>query len=110
MGVANDKKVIKEAKNVLVSSISNLFESTRERKYTYSQRAKPLSRKVYCRRNKMNAGTVSHIETGRFLNLSLPQLRVYLASIRGRDDSTFLDEFGKIHAGLKAIDKVLKIF
>lgn len=110
MGVANNKKVIKETRNALVSTISNLFESTRERKFTYSQSAKPLPRKLYCRRNNMNAGTVSHIETGRFLTLSLPQIRIYLASIRGKDERRFLGEFAKVYEGLKAIDKVLKIF
>jgi len=41
MGKANDKKVVRETRDLLLRSIGNLLESHRERRYTYAQRPTP---------------------------------------------------------------------
>ncbi len=50
MAKGNDKKVVKQARELLLGTIGNLLESHRERRFAYSQRAKPLPRRLFCRR------------------------------------------------------------
>jgi len=88
MAKANDKKVVKQAREVLLGALGNLLESHRERKFTYAQRAKPLPRRLFCRRNNLDPAIVSWIETGRFLRLNLSHLRHYLAAVYGRKTHT----------------------
>lgn len=107
MGKANDKKVVKDARDLLLRSIGNLFESHRERRFAYAQRPTPLPRRLFCRRNTLVEPTVSHIETGRFLGLRFNQLRVYLATIYGRNDIAFSNSSRKVYEGLKEMDNFL---
>lgn len=107
MGKANDKKVVKETRDLLLRSIGNLLESHRERKFAYAQRPTPLPRRLFCRRNNLVGSTVSHIETGRFLGLNFNQLRIYLATIYGRHDIAFANSFKKVYDGLKEMDNLL---
>jgi len=109
MAKANDKKVVKETRNLLLSAMGNLLESHRERKFTYAQRSTPLPRRVFCRRFRLIEATVSHIETGRFLNLDFNQLRMYLAATHGRTDVNFLNSFRKVYEGIKEIDDLLRM-
>jgi len=108
MGKGNDKKVIKQTKALLLRTIGNLMESHRERKFAYAQCATPLSRRLFCKRNNLVEPTVSHIETGLFLGLKFDQLRLYLATIYGRNDAVFLNSFRKVYDGLKELDDLLK--
>jgi len=107
MGKANDKKVVRKARNLLCDSLSNLLESHRERRFTYSQKATPLSRRLFCRRNQLAESQVSHIETGRFLDISFDQLRIYLVTTYGRNNKEFATSFHKVYEGLKEIDSLL---
>jgi hypothetical protein len=109
MGKANDKKVVKETRDLLLRSMGNLLESHRERRFTYAQRATPLPRRLFCNRNRLVEPTVSHIETGRFLGLRFEQLRLYLATTYGRNDVTFLNSFRKVYQGLKELDALLRM-
>jgi hypothetical protein len=109
MGKANDKKVVKETRDLLLRSMGNLLESHRERKFTYSQKATPLPRRLFCTRNHLVEPTVSHIETGRFLRLNLSQLRLYLATTYGRNDVPFLNSLKKVYDGLKEMDNLLSM-
>ena len=109
MGKANDKKVVKGTRDLLLRSVGNLLESHRERKFTYSQRATALPRRLFCRRNRLNESTVTHIETGRFLGLNFNQLRIYLATTYGRNDLTFTNSCRKVYDGLKELDALLKM-
>ena len=113
MGVANDKKVVRDATKMLLTALSNLLESQRERKFrraTKDKKGKPLPRRLFCREIKgIGESTVAYMETGRMLNLSFPQkIRIYLAAIRKKDDLRFLKSFHKIYVGIKAVDNVLK--
>jgi hypothetical protein len=108
MAKGNDKKVVKEARALLLSALGNLLESHRERKFTYSQSPRPLPRKLFCKRNSLNESTVAHIETGRFLKLDVSQLRRYLATTYGRSDAKFATSAKKAYDGLKDLEAFLK--
>jgi hypothetical protein len=110
MAKANDKNVVRQTRQLLLGTLGNLWESHRERKFTYSQRARPLPRKLFCTRNDLIPSTVAHIETGRFLSLSFAQLRQYLATIYGRSDANFTSSVRKVYDGLKELEQVLKEF
>ena len=107
MGKANDKKVAREARALLLRTIGNLLESHRERRFTYSTKAKPLTRKLFCNKNNLQEGTVACIETGRFLDFTFPQLRLYLATTYGRDDEKFKTSAKKVYDGVKELDNFL---
>jgi hypothetical protein len=107
MGKSNNKKVVKEARSVLTSALSNLLESERERKFKYKVGGGPKSRKTFCNKFNLVEPTVAHIETGRLLGLKFEQLRVYLAAVRGRDDTEFLESFKKVYTGLRELDSLL---
>jgi hypothetical protein len=107
MAKANDKKVVKQARELLLMALGNLLESHRERKFTYASRPRPFSRKKFCSQNNLNASTVAFIETGRFLSLKFSQLRTYLATIYGHNDADFAASMKKVYDGLKELDKVL---
>lgn len=110
MAKGNDKKVVKQTRDLLLRTIGNLLESHRERKFTYAQRARPLPRRLFCSRNQnMVESTVSHIETGRFLGLDFGQLRLYLATVYGRNDQAFVNSIKKVYDGLKELDALLKV-
>jgi len=108
MGKADDKKVIREARNLLVVAMGNLLESERERKFTYRSKPGPKRRKTFCNKFKLTESTIAWIETGRMLGLRFDQMRSYLAAIRRKDDVAFLESFKKVYDGLKALDTVLK--
>src|SRR5437762_9099623 len=82
MAKGNDKKVVKQAHAVLLTAISNLLMSHRER--TFQQ-----SRADFCGHYNLNESTVGHIETGRFLGLNFSQLRSYLAATHATNDQAF---------------------
>ncbi len=107
MGKANDKKVVKETRDLLLRSMGNLFESHRERSFRYAQKVTPLPRRLFCRRKGLDEGSVSFIETGRFLRLKLNRIRMYFAVTYGKSDVSFLNSFGKVYEGLKEIDNLL---
>ena len=107
MAKGNDKKVVRQARHVVLDTLGNLFESHRERKFT--QGGRPLSRAQFCTGNNLNESTVSHIETGRVLGLTFPQLRRYLATTHGRNDAKFSDSAKKVYDGLKELDNLLKM-
>ena len=109
MGKANDKKVVKGTRDLLLRSMGNLLESHRERRFTYSQRPTPLPRRLFCKRKRLVEATVSHIETGRFLGLRFDQLRLYLATTYGRNDAPFLNSLRRVYDGLKELDNLLKM-
>jgi len=109
MGKANDKKVVKETRDLLLRTMGNLLESHRERKFTYSQKSTPLPRLLFCKRNSLVEPTISHIETGRFLGLKFDQLRLYLATTYGRKDPAFSNCFRKVYEGLRELDVLLKM-
>jgi len=108
MAKGNDKKVVKEARALLLRTLGNLLESHRERKFTYAQRARPLPRHLFCSRNNLDEGIVSFIETGRFLSLDFARLRLYLATTHGRNDPAFVTSVRKVYDGLKELDELLK--
>jgi hypothetical protein len=110
MAKGNDKKVAKLARDLLLRTLGNLLESYRERKFTYAQRARPLPRRLFCRRTgSMVESTVAHIETGRFLSLDFAQLRRYLATTHGRNDQAFVTSARRVYDGLKEVDGFLKM-
>jgi len=108
MGKQNDKKVVKEARNLLISTLSNLLESERERKFTYKTKARHKSRKTVCKKTGLPKTHVTFIETGRLMRLKSSDLRPYFAALRGKDDHEFYENFKKIHEGLKAVDYILR--
>jgi hypothetical protein len=108
MAKGNDKKVVRQAREVLLGALGNLLESHRERKFTYAQRAQPLSRRLFCRRNGLNRSTVAFIETGRFLSLNFGQLRRYLAATYGRNDADFAASVKKVYDGLRGLEDLLR--
>ncbi len=108
MAKGNDKKVVKHARELLLKTIGNLLESDRERKFTYAQRARPLPRRLFCKRNRLNQSTVAFIETGRFLSLNFNQLRRYLATTYGRHDADFTTSVRKVYDGLKELEELLE--
>ena len=108
MAKGNDKKVVKEARALLLSTLGNLLESHRERKFTYSQKAKPLPRRLFCTRNQRDPAIVAAIETGRFLSLNFSHLRNYLATTYGRNDAEFTESARKVYDGQKELEIFLK--
>ncbi|MRR59251.1 MAG: hypothetical protein EG824_13730 [Deltaproteobacteria bacterium] len=108
MGKQNDKKVIREARSLLISALSNLLESERERKNPYKSKPGHKPRRTFCNKVGLSQPTVVMIETGRFTDLRFEQIRPYLAALKGRDDRTFYENFKKVYEGLKAIDFVLR--
>jgi hypothetical protein len=110
LGKQNDKKVVRETRNLLTVALGNLLESERERKFSYRTRTGPKTRKAFCNKFHLNKSTVTWIETGRMLRLNVDKLRIYLAAVRGKDDKSLLLSFRKIYEGLKEIDKLLTQF
>jgi hypothetical protein len=108
MAKGNDKKVVKEARALLLSTLGNLLESHRERNFAYSQSPRPLPRKLFCKRNSLKEPTVAHIETGRFLQLDVGQLHTYLATTYKRNDVKFKTSVKRVYDGLKELDALLK--
>ena len=108
MAKGNDKKVVKQACDLLLGTFGNLLESHRERKFTYSQRARPWSRKRFCKDKNLNPSNVAYIETGRFLSLNFSHLRQYLAHTYGRNDADFTTSARKVYDGLKELEEFLK--
>ena|SRR5437016_449981 len=106
MAKGNDKKVVKQAHGALLSAMGNLLESHRERKFRSAGRAK--SRSAFCAENSLVKSTVAHIETGRFLGLTFPQLRRYLATTHGKGSAAFATSAKKVYDGLKEMDNLLK--
>ncbi len=107
MAKGNDKKVVKQARELLLGTIGNLLESHRERRFTYAQRPRPLPRRLFCRRNNLDQGIVTFIETGRFLSLDFGRLRHYLATTYGRNDAKFVASVKKVYDGLKELGNLL---
>ena len=107
MAKGNDKLIVKLAKATLVGAISNLLESHRERAFR-GRNGKPLSRQEFCEGNGLVTGTVSHIESGRFLGLTTPQLRQYLAVTHKRADAKFAESLKKVYDGLRELDELVK--
>ena len=106
MAKGNDKKVVREAHALLLTSISNLLESHRER--TFRKKRKAKSRAEFCGNCGLNQSNVAHIETGRFLGLTFPQLRSYLAAAYGTNDAAIATSAKKVYDGLKELPKLLK--
>lgn len=106
MAKANDKKVVRQAHNLLLSAVGNLLESHRERRFRHAGRAQ--SRAAFCAQHHLGASTVAHIETGRFLSLTFPQLRHYLAVTYGRHDGAFATSAKKVYDGLKEMNRLLE--
>ncbi len=100
MGKANDKKVVKQAKETLVLALSNLLESARERKYQ--------TRAGFVAQFGQNKSTVTNIETGRFLNHDFAQIRIYLGALTAKSNTKMATSFKKVYDGLKEIDELLK--
>jgi len=105
MAKANDKKVVRKARQLVLDTLGNLLESHRERKFTNG--GKPLSRAQFCKGRGLNESNVSHIETGLALGLGFPQLRHYLAAIYGRHDAKFSNSAKKVYDGLKELNDFL---
>lgn len=101
MAKGNDKKVVKQARELLLVTIGNLLESHRERKFTGS-------RDQFCQNNNLEPSTVAFIETGRFLSLKVSQLRRYLATTHARSDSKFANSVKKVYDGLKELEELMK--
>lgn len=109
MGKGNDKKVVREARHLLLSALGNLLESDRERKFRRPhQKQRPLSRDEFCAQKHLPDTNVSFIETGRFLDLDFAHLRLYLANTYGKSDVAFVTSVKKVYDGLKELDKLLK--
>lgn len=108
MAKGNDKKVVKQARELLLGTLGNLLESHRERRFTYAQRARPLPRRLFCSRNNLDPAIVAWIETGRFLSLNFSHLRHYLAIIYGRNDASFTTSAKKVYDGLKEIEQLMR--
>jgi hypothetical protein len=104
----NDKKVVKQTRDLLLSALGNLWESHRERNFRYKTRPRPFSRKKFCEQHHLVMSTVAHIETGRFLALNFSQLRTYLAAIYGHNDADFSSLMKRMYDGLKELDAVLE--
>lgn len=107
MAKGNDKKVVKQARQLLLDTLGNLWESHRERQFTGG--GKPLTRAQFCHSKGLNESTVSHLETGRVLGLQFPKLRVYLAATHGRHDAKFASSAKKVYDGLKELDNFLRM-
>jgi hypothetical protein len=106
MAKANDKKVVRHAHSLLLSTIGNLLESHRERRFRHAGKAQ--SRAVFCAQHGLVQGNVAFIETGRFLSMTFPQLRHYLAVTYGSNDAAFATSAKKVYDGLKEMDRLLQ--
>ena len=107
VGKQNEKKLVRDARDLLVGAFGNFLESERHRKNPYKSKPGHRTRKYFANRFNLAESTVAHIETGRMLGLNLPQIRTYLAAVRGKNDAQFTDSLKKVYEGLKEIDKLL---
>ncbi len=108
MAKGNDKKVVKQAHKTLLDTIGNLLESHRERKFK-SASGSPLSRAQFCQAHtSLNESTVAFIETGRFLDLDVKNLRLYLATTHGKSGTAFSNSLKKVYDGLKELGPLLR--
>lgn len=107
VGKQNEKKIIRDTRDLLLRAFGNFLESERQRKNPYKSKAGHRTRKYFSNKFYLPESTVAHIETGRMLGLNLPQIRTYLAAVRGKDDSQFNNSLKKVYEGLKEIDKLL---
>ncbi len=101
MAKGNDKKLVRESRDVLVSMLGNLLQGHRERKSNQS-------RKVFFAQKTPGASTAAHIETGRLLGLKFQKFRLYLATVYAKNDPQFVGSARKVYDGLKELDKLLK--
>lgn len=101
MAKGNDKKLAREARDLLVSVLGNLLQGHRERKSN-------LPRKAFFAKKSPPASTAAFIETGRVLLISFQQFRLYLATVYGKNDAAFVTSARKVYDGLKELDRLLK--
>ncbi len=106
MAKANDKKVVRHTYNLLLSTMGNLLESHRERRFRHAGKAQ--SRATFCAQHGLAVGNVAFIETGRFLDLTFPHLRHYLAVTYGKSNAAFVTSTKKVYDGLKEMDELLQ--
>ena len=108
MGLANDKKVINQALNMLLVALGNTFISKREREHIQTN-DRPYKRNKWIRKVNLNmpGGTVTAIETGGFLRLSQSQGEKYIAALTGNDNTERKESLKKVYDGLKEIDTFL---
>jgi hypothetical protein len=106
MAKGNDKKVVKHARETLLSAMGNLLESHRERRFRQAGKAQP--RAAFCAQNGLMNATVAHIETGRFLGLTFAQLRHYLAVTHGKNSQAFVTSARTVYDGLKEMERLLR--
>ena len=100
----NDKKFVKQARDLLVLALGNLLWSHRERKF------KGVTREEFCRDKKgLTQSNVFSIETGGLLKLDFEKLRFYLASSQGRDNKNLMASLRKVYDGLKELDEALRM-
>ena len=102
MAKGNDKKVVRQTRELLLAMLGNLLESHRERKFKGS-------RDQFCQSNNLKQSTVAFIETGRFLALDLAQLCRYLAVTYARSDTKFITSVKKVYDGLKEMDNLMRV-
>src|SRR5688572_10790381 len=107
VGKRNEKKLVLDARSLVVGALGNFLESERQRKNPYKSKPGHRTRKFSANKFHIAESTVAHIETGRMLGLQLKQLRTYLAAVRGKDDAQFNNSLKKVYEGLKEIDKLL---
>jgi len=110
MGKRNDKKVIRETRDLLALVLGNFLESERQRRYAHKSKPGPKTRKTFCNKFGLVESTVGFIESERMLKLKLSQMRTYLAALRGEDDVKLLESLKKVYDGLKEIDAFLHRF
>ena len=107
MGKQNEKKIVRDARDILVRAFGNFLESERQRKNPYKSKAGHRTRKYFSNRFHIAESTVAHIETGRMLGLNFPQIRTYVAAVSGKNNQQFIESLRKVYDGLKEIDKLL---
>jgi hypothetical protein len=108
MAKGNDKKVVRQARKLLLDAFGNLLESHRERKFrSQNDPRRPMARAAFCNANGLNDSNGTHIETGRMLGVSFAHLREYLATTHARNDVPFTASARKVYDGLKELEAFL---
>jgi hypothetical protein len=104
LGKANDKKVVRQARVMLLVTMSNLLMSHRERPRKGKSKKDRAAFSLLC---GLPTSTVEYIETGRFLELKIAPLNQYLAAAFGKCDRKFKSSVKKVYDGLKEVDALL---
>jgi hypothetical protein len=107
MSKGTDKRLVREAAQLMLDRLGKLLESHRQREFR--DQGKPWPRVQFCELRKVEESTVSQVESGNVSGLDDSQLRLYLAVVYGRSGERFSNSAKMVYDGIRELENLLKM-